>query len=200
PVILHEEVAVAEPGPSVDHDPAKQQGFDGTLNDHHREPVNVRHASQSEPETPAATLEVIPLAESLVAGPAVADVSAEDFAARVTAAMTAYDQPLPSAEEAGSPQVQATGDEISHQSAASDPVPEAPAPAAQPAAAVAESELQTYGDAVSAYSATEITAPAVAASGNAADPEVIAQVVTRVLERLKPELIAEIVRELNSNK
>jgi DNA-binding response OmpR family regulator len=199
PVILYEEVTVAEPELSVDDDPTKQPDF-GTLTNHHGEPLIVNDAPQSEPEIQAATLETVPLAEPLVAEPEVVEVSAEDFAARVDAAMTAYDQPLPSTEEPSSSQVEAPAEETSHQVVAAEPVPENPAPPAQPADALAESELQTYGDAVSAYSATEITASAVAASGNAADPELIAQVVNRVMERLKPQLIAEIVRELNSHK
>lgn len=196
PVIVHEAVAAAEPEPSLDHDPTKQPDF-GALTDHHGEPIIV-NASQSEPEIQATTLETVPFTEPLVARSEVAEVSAEDFAARVDAAMTAYEQPLPSAEEPSSPQ-EAADAETSHQSAVADPVPESQVAPAPPTTAIAEPELQTYGDAVSEYS-SEIVAPAVAASGAAADPEVIAQVIARVLDRLKPQLIAEIIRELNSGK
>jgi CheY-like chemotaxis protein len=47
---------------------------------------------------------------------------------------------------------------------------------------------------------TETPVVAVAAASMGADRDVIADVVHRVMERLKPELIAEIVRELNSKK
>jgi CheY-like chemotaxis protein len=186
-------------------------------------PVGV-YAEQSSPEAPAAETEQAHTADSPVAEAATADVSAEDFEARVAAAMTAYDddepqaqpdaapevQTLPKAEGAPQPEAQAPVQEISHLNALANPMPESQAATTPPETAVAEPpteravaspEMQTYGDAVSAYSAADLPVSApVAAAGMVADPEVIAQVVNRVLERLKPELIAEIVRELNSNK
>jgi CheY-like chemotaxis protein len=66
-------------------------------------------------------------------------------------------------------------------------VPEPQAPVREQIAASIESEMPV-----------EAVAAAVASTG--ADHEVVAQVVHRVMERIKPELIAAIVKELNSQK
>ncbi len=211
-------------------------------------PVGV-YAEQSWPEAPTAEVEPPHAADAPAAESEMADVSAEDFEARVAAAMTAYDQteaqpqsqpeapPLPSAVEAQQPETHPLDHGFSHQQdALVNPAPEVLAPAAPvevvlpeppvseppvpeppvaetavpesslpepPAAnnAVAASELQTFGDAVSTYSAPDApVAVPVAAAAMVGDPEAIAQAVARVMERLKPMLIEEIMRELNSIK
>lgn len=67
------------------------------------------------------------------------------------------------------------------------PVPELQAPIREQIAATIESEMP-------------VEAVAAVAASTGADHEVVAQVVHRVMERLKPDLIAAIVKELNSQK
>ena len=75
---------------------------------------------------------------------------------------------------------------VSYASAAAT-TPQFQAPIREQIAATIESEIP-------------VEAVAAAAESTGADHDVVAQVVHRVMERLKPELIAAIVRELNSQK
>jgi hypothetical protein len=88
------------------------------------------------------------------------------------------------------PYVQPIADQAAHDVDYAGPseagAPEAPRAGTQVAASI-EAEMP-------------VEAVAAAALATGADSEVIAQVVHRVMERLKPELIAAIVRELNSQK
>jgi hypothetical protein len=67
---------------------------------------------------------------------------------------------------------------------------------------VASEALQSNTERITARIGAEmpIEAVAAAAAATGADSDLIAQVVHRVMERLKPEMVAAIVRELNSLK
>ncbi len=89
-------------------------------------------------------------------------------------------------EPAPPPMIPAVPEYVSYASSTPS-VPEPQAPVREQIAASIESEMPV-----------EAVAAAVASTG--ADHEVVAQVVHRVMERIKPELIAAIVKELNSQK
>lgn len=64
-----------------------------------------------------------------------------------------------------------------------------------------ESVVQTAVESLPRSMAVELPAvTAAAAAVTGADPDMIAQVVHRAMERLKPQLIEEIVRELKAMK
>ena len=79
-------------------------------------------------------------------------------------------------------------------------VPEYVSYASAAATAPASKALVREQIAATLESEIPVEAVAAAAASTGADHEMVAQVVHRVMERLKPELIAAIVRELNSQK
>jgi len=121
-------------------------------------------------------------------------ISESDFEARVAAAMAAYNQATVS-REAESPVVESASRERSR--------PE-PAPS-QPAAAQADSLKTTVPvPAVASRDSVADGLQAVVAAADGAetgsDQTTIAQAVHRVMERLKPELVEEILKELKPKK
>jgi CheY-like chemotaxis protein len=175
----------------------------------------------------AATMEVAPAQNDLAPLPAIratGEVSDADFEARVAAAMAAYshvtgatevaapqethtDTPAYAAPAAEAPAVEEAAPSFEYRppvrvaetetasavSLAPEPTPP-PVPPEQEAVALAPASVH---DAVTA----EVEAAAVAAATETgADHHNIAQAVHRVMERLKPELVDEIMRELKSKK
>jgi len=162
----------------------------------------------------------------LPATEAPSEVSDADFEARVAAAMAAYSH----APEAEAPQAQATEEYASAIEASAVEAPAAethvaaaaipsfeyqppvrnaePVPMAEMAheeiTAQAEGPFSTAGHAAAAASVEAvIPEAAAAAAGMDSDADhhhTIAQAVHRVMERLKPELVEEIMRELRSKK
>ena len=175
---------------------------------------------------PAAnTAEVNSAAEEPVSAPstqAPAEVSDADFEARVAAAMAAYSHATESepvrapAVEEPAPAVE-THEIPSEQTASAEvpsfeyhpPVQNAePAPVAEIAheEPVEHSEAPPQGDHATAVAAAEAATHQIAAAvAGGTEPEAdhhqtIAQAVHRVMERLKPELVEEIMKELKSKK
>jgi CheY-like chemotaxis protein len=90
------------------------------------------------------------------------------------------------------PHVQPIADGVVHAGVGHSGISEAGAPEVPPAS------TQQVAASIEAEMPVEAVAAAAVATG--ADSDAIAQVVHRVMERIKPELIAAIVRELNSQK
>jgi CheY-like chemotaxis protein len=179
------------------------------------------------PEAPsAAAMEVPPAQNDLTPLPAIratGEVSDADFEARVAAAMAAYSH-VTGATEVAAPQETHTDTPAYAAPTAEVPAVEEAAPSFEYRPPV---RLAETAETVSAVSlAPETTAPAVspeheapapasvhdavtaeveaaavaAATETGADHHNIAQAVHRVMERLKPELVEEIMRELKSKK
>lgn len=188
------------------------------------------NSSSAAEASSAATMEVAPAQNDIAPLPAIratGEVSDADFEARVAAAMAAYShatvapveiQPEPLAYVAPAaeiPPVEETAPSFEYQppvrvaeavetaavvsvahEAASSSIPSSSAQSAPEHEAVAAVSA-TVHNAVTA----EVEAAAVAAATETgADHHNIAQAVHRVMERLKPELVEEIMRELKSKK
>jgi hypothetical protein len=88
------------------------------------------------------------------------------------------------------------------QAAVAEPEPEAPAPAVvaeEPAAPAAQTNAPDIQFAAAMAAAVGAEMPPAGSAGDntaAMDPEMIARVVQRVTERMRPDLIAEITKEL----
>jgi CheY-like chemotaxis protein len=151
-----------------------------------------------------------------------AEVSDADFEARVAAAMAAYSHATESepvrapAVEEPAPAVETHDVPFEHSAPAEVPSFEyhppvqgaEPAPAAEIAheEPVAHTEAPATGDHATAVAGVEAATSEIAAAvAGGVEPEAdhhqtIAQAVHRVMERLKPELVEEIMRELKSKK
>jgi CheY-like chemotaxis protein len=152
------------------------------------------HAVESPSDAPTRGPQLVARANNLDA--ADTKISESDFEARVAAAMAAYNQPTGS-REAESPVLESAGKERS--------TPE-PAPS-QPAASNANlpaATLTSAGTTVSVAShdsvADQLQAVVPATGESGSDQTTIAQAVHRVIERLKPELVEEILKELKPKK
>ncbi|HZE23454.1 MAG TPA: hypothetical protein VE054_05640, partial [Blattabacteriaceae bacterium] len=174
-----------------------------------------------------AAMEVAPAASESLTNGATAEVSDADFEARVAAAMAAYShatapidvhersvtpveiQPEPSAAAEAKPVEEAVPSfEYRPPVRIAEPVEIAPAASFESTAAVPESidpvsasahEAVTHQVHDAVTSGVEAVAVA-AATETGAEHHNIAQAVHRVMERLKPELVEEIMRELRSKK
>jgi hypothetical protein len=178
----------------------------------------------------AATMEVAPAQTEASPVRAASEVSDADFEARVAAAMAAYSQTTAPVEMHETPvakpvEVQPEPPAYVAQAAEAMPVEEAPpsfeyrppvriaepvqmapeasvAPenSAPPVSLVPEHEAPVSASVHEAVTAEVEAAAAAAATESGADHHNIAQAVHRVMERLKPELVEEIMRELKSKK
>ena len=180
------------------------------------------HPNAAAQEAPsAAAMEVVPAASESPNSGATAEVSDADFEARVAAAMAAYShatvpveahespvvapveiQPEPPVETA--PVAEATPVEEAVPSfeyhppvRIAEPVEMAPAMTEPVSASAHEGVTHEVHEAVT--SGVEAAAAA-AATETGAEHHNIAQAVHRVMERLKPELVEEIMRELRAKK
>ena len=148
-----------------------------------------------------------------------AAVSTDDFEARVAAAMSAYEHHEVVADE---PEAIAELEAVEAEAHTAEPVSEPGLPEAVTGDAVVasfvhetapaveehvpsvteatESAIHHYTHEIAANVTSELPAATAASSAVAASPEVISQIVHRVLDRLKPHLVEEIIRELTSGK
>jgi len=184
--------------------------------------------SSNAAEAPLAAIsEVTPVQSEPAPSGAAAEVSDADFEARVAAAMAAYSHATPPVEVHESPveapvEIQPEPPAPAVELAAAAPVEEAapsfeyhpPVRVAEPvemapAASVDHAHAVPESSAPVAASVPEVhavvsagveAAAAAAATETGADHHNIAQAVHRVMERLKPELVEEIMRELKSKK
>jgi CheY-like chemotaxis protein len=173
----------------------------------------------------AATMEVAPVQNDIAPLPAIratGEVSDADFEARVAAAMAAYGhatvapveiQPEPPASAAPAaevPPVEETAPSFEYQppvrsaevveTATAASVAHEPTFSAAQSAPEHEAVAAVSGSVHNAVTAEVEAAAVAAASETGADHHNIAQAVHRVMERLKPELVEEIMRELKSKK
>jgi CheY-like chemotaxis protein len=180
------------------------------------------HSNAAAQETPsAAAMEVAPAASESPISAATAEVSDADFEARVAAAMAAYSHATVPVEVHESPEVEPV--EIqSEPPAETAPVAEAVpveeavpsfeyrppvriaepveiVPAATETVSASAHEAKTHEVHEAVTSGIEAAAAA-AAMEHGAEHHNIAQAVHRVMERLKPELVEEIMRELRQKK
>jgi hypothetical protein len=180
------------------------------------------HSNAAAQETPsAAAMEVAPAASESPISAATAEVSDADFEARVAAAMAAYSQatvpvdvhetpvvapveiqPEPPAEtvpvaEAAPVEEAVPSFEYHPPVRIAEPVEMAPATTETVSASAHEAVTHEVHEAVT--SGME-SAAAAAATETGPEHHNIAQAVHRVMERLKPELVEEIMRELRSKR
>jgi hypothetical protein len=180
------------------------------------------HSNAAAQETPsAAAMEVAPAASESPISAATAEVSDADFEARVAAAMAAYSQatvpvdvhetpvvapveiqPEPPAEtvpvaEAAPVEEAVPSFEYHPPVRIAEPVEMVPAATETVSASAHEAGTHEVHEAVT--SGIEAAAAA-AATEHGAEHHNIAQAVHRVMERLKPELVEEIMRELRSKR
>ncbi len=150
--------------------------------------------------------ETVPIESEPVARPALAVVSDSEFEARVAAAMAAYSR---SAEPKGTSEAHEVAEGASQPEAS--PSVESPTVTAPEIHVAGHStpvsisepaeEIAVNHDSVAAgveEAIPQVAAAAAAATG--AEHETIAQAVHRVMERIKGDLVEEIVRELKSKK
>lgn len=131
-------------------------------------------------------------------------ISESDFEARVAAAMAAYNQATGSREAEPPVVASASGERSTPEPAPSQPAAgNANAPAATLTSAGSDStRLKTTAVSVASHDSVadqlQAVVPATGESGS--DQTTIAQAVHRVMERLKPELVEEILKELKPKK
>ena len=177
----------------------------------------------TEPEAAAAEIETFAAQETDLEPPPQPETSApDDFEARVAAAMSAYEQPEGIAAQHESWQAEVQAVEPVADTVQPDPLLEQQVSAASHSgplvssfvhdtahigedhgptvAETAESAIDHYGHEIAANVTSELPTASAAISSVSANPEVISQIVHRVLDRLKPHLIEEIIRELASGK
>ncbi|HEV3041425.1 MAG TPA: response regulator [Candidatus Angelobacter sp.] len=171
PVEAPPDVVAAEPLPSVEYSPPVTEPLTHKESEIPPEP-QIRSTPSFEPEA--------------VAGP-------QEYVTHDRYAPLSEGETAPSLQQSAHAVAEdASFPSVSPASVATVVVPEASAPEVQAA------EAQQIAASVEAEMPVEAVTAAAMATG--ADHEVVAQVVHRVMERLKPELIAAIVRELNSQK
>jgi CheY-like chemotaxis protein len=171
------------------------------------EPAVVGHqpAETLEAETASAEPEAIER-------PALAVVTDSEFEARVAAAMAAYSPSAESREMAARSEhlIPEFTSQLQHESVQLEPTTEAaaeepiaePSIASEPVPAPQAGELAavTHGSVAAQVEEMLPQAAAAAAAGTGTEHENIAQAVHRVMERIKGDLVEEIVRELKSRK